>query len=382
MNGAVSLASCTSSISSGSTCVDALRPGVDVGEVGHEAACVDRGAGGEAFERRRTGGERLLGQLVGLGGGGREDRVRGDRTLERQRVRRRSCGRRSPPREAAVGQGSEFGIHQSASRQPGERRTVCAALLIRMSSGPCAATDSARAITWAGSRRSMPTTRRRSIQSRGVGEAGEPADGVARETGGDRGVRAVAQQPQRDVHADLGAAAGEQRPLAGEVGAGVALRVAHRRAVRAELVVERVDERVVLLADVAGARFEQHPGALLRVAELEIGTPRVSSSIRSGAPVAVAAMIGLVVGLDARARLELAHTLDFFEHRRGRIADRNEDGVGVVKLGDVGEHPQGHLELGGIDLVGAGLFVGWHLRLSHPPWPSTVEVSSRSRPRR
>jgi hypothetical protein len=51
------------------------------------------------------------------------------------------------------------------AHEPGGRRTVCAALLIRMSSGSCAATSSARATTWAGSRRSMPTTRSRCNQS-------------------------------------------------------------------------------------------------------------------------------------------------------------------------------------------------------------------------
>ena len=75
-----------------------------------------------------------------------------------------------------------------------------------------------------------------------VGQRGEAADRIAREPGRDRRVGAVAQQAQRDVHADLGATAGEQGALAGEIGAGVALRVAERRAVRAELVVERVDD--------------------------------------------------------------------------------------------------------------------------------------------
>jgi hypothetical protein len=53
----------------------------------------------------------------------------------------------------------------SCAYAPGVRRTVCAALLIRMSSGPWALTESARAITWAGSRRSIPTIRRRCSQS-------------------------------------------------------------------------------------------------------------------------------------------------------------------------------------------------------------------------
>ncbi len=53
----------------------------------------------------------------------------------------------------------------SAAYAEGRRRTVWVALLIRMSRGPRAATCSARATAWAGSRRSMPTTSRRCIQS-------------------------------------------------------------------------------------------------------------------------------------------------------------------------------------------------------------------------
>ncbi len=86
-----------------------------------------------------------------------------------------------------------------------------------------------------------------------VRHRGEPADRVVREAGGDGGVRAVAEQPQRDVHADLRPAAGEQRPAPGEVGAGVAAGVVQRRARRTQLVVEGVDLVVALLADVAGA---------------------------------------------------------------------------------------------------------------------------------
>lgn len=88
---------------------------------------------------------------------------------------------------------------------------------------------------------------------RGVVHRLEAADGVLREARGDRGVGAVAQQPQRDVHADLGAAAGEQRPLAAEVGAGLAAGPVLVGALRAELVVEVVDLDVAGLADVAGA---------------------------------------------------------------------------------------------------------------------------------
>ena len=90
-----------------------------------------------------------------------------------------------------------------------------------------------------------------------VRHGGEPAHGVVREAGGDRGVGAVAQQPQRDVHADLGPSAGEQRAAPGQVGARVALGPVERGARRAELVVERVDHGVAVLADVAGPRPQQ-----------------------------------------------------------------------------------------------------------------------------
>ncbi len=81
----------------------------------------------------------------------------------------------------------------------------------------------------------------------------EPADGVLGEARGDGRVGAVTQQPQRDVHADLGTAAGEQRALAGQVGSGVALGAVQAGAVRTELVVEVVDLDVAGLACVAGA---------------------------------------------------------------------------------------------------------------------------------
>ena len=97
-----------------------------------------------------------------------------------------------------------------------------------------------------------------------IGQRREPSHGIPREPGGDGQVGSVAQQTESDVHPDLRAAAGEQRALAGEVGASGALGVAERCAVGTELVVERVDERVVLLADVAGARLEQRARATIR----------------------------------------------------------------------------------------------------------------------
>ncbi len=89
---------------------------------------------------------------------------------------------------------------------------------------------------------------------------GEAARGVLGEAGGDGGVGAVAEQPQRDVHADLRPAAGEQRTASGQVRPGVPLAVAERGALRAQLVVEGVHLGVVLLADVAGPGPDEVPG--------------------------------------------------------------------------------------------------------------------------
>ena len=86
-----------------------------------------------------------------------------------------------------------------------------------------------------------------------VAHRGEAAHGVVGKAGGDCRVGAVAEQSQRDIHTDLGAAAREQRAPAGEVGTGLALGAAERGALRTQLVVKRVDNRVVVLADVAGA---------------------------------------------------------------------------------------------------------------------------------
>ena len=65
-------------------------------EVGDQAAGVDRGAGGESLERARA--RRAIACSVsssaGAARGGGEDRVGGDRALERHAGAGRSCGRR------------------------------------------------------------------------------------------------------------------------------------------------------------------------------------------------------------------------------------------------------------------------------------------------
>ena len=150
----------------------------------------------------------------------------------------------------------------------------------------------------------MPTILSRCDPVGAVVHRGEPAYGVLGEPGGDGGVGAVAEQPQRDVHPDLGATAGEQRALAGEVGALVALGVAERRAVGAELVVERVDQGVVVLADVAAARVDQLAGEGARGRSRPAGCPGSRRRCAVGEPVAVASVTARSAASSA-ARLRL-----------------------------------------------------------------------------
>ena len=81
-------------------------------QVGDEAAGVDRGAGGESLERARPGRHGLLGELVGAGGGSGEDRVRGDRARERERVRVVGVAEGLELGQRAVGQRRELGVDE------------------------------------------------------------------------------------------------------------------------------------------------------------------------------------------------------------------------------------------------------------------------------
>ena len=167
----------------------------------------------------------------------------------------------------------------------------------------------------------------------GVVHCREAANGIARKPGGDGGMGAVAQQPQGDIHADFGTAAGEQCALAGEVGASVTLGVTGEGAARAELVVERVDHGVLLLADIAGARNEQLTGGRRAGTQGKLGTPGlvVDAGGRAGGGGSDDAAIG--VG-DDRAFLDATHHLDRLEHLCGGLAHRDE--VGAIRV-DVGQ---------------------------------------------
>ena len=75
--------------------------------------------------------------------------------------------------------------------------------------------------------------------------------GVARKARGHDQLGAGAQQLQAGLVADLHAPAGEQRHAPVQIRRFAALGVVERRAVRAQLVVEKMDQRVLLLAHVA-----------------------------------------------------------------------------------------------------------------------------------
>ena len=137
----------------------------------------------------------------------------------------------------------------------------------------------------------MPTTCSRSSHSPLSGIAVKRRIASSRKPRRDRRLGAVAQQPQRDVHADLRPPAGQQRPPAAQVGAGLASLPVQRCARRAELVVEGVDLHVARLADVtARGPASRVPAVRRRRARHAAADPAVSSSIRPGAPVAVAAV--------------------------------------------------------------------------------------------
>ena len=344
---------------------------------GIEPARVDRRAGGESLERARPGRHRLLGQLVGARGGGGEDRVRGHRALERLRVLVVRVPERHELGQRTVRQRSELGIDERLVRAR------------RAADGLGRVVDQDVERPGGGDILGEPDDLRRIAQVDAddlepvdplgrIGQAAEAAHGVAREARRDRRVRAVAQQAQRDVHADLRAAAGEQRALAGEVGARVALRVAHRRAGRAQLVVERVDDRVGLLADVAGARLDQRARGRRgrRGADRDAARLVVDAVGRAGRGRGDHVAVGLG---DRVADLAAAHLLHGLEHRGGRLAHGDEVGVGLVETGHAVEHPQGGREVGRVDAarrqVGGGGGLGEaHAILRRRTWARPVTV--------
>ena len=89
-----------------------------------------------------------------------------------------------------------------------------------------------------------------------VGLPGVARGRVAREARRDDQVRACSQQLDPGLVADLHAPAGEQRDATAQVGRLAPLAVVEIAAVAAQLVVERVDLEVALLADVAVLRLD------------------------------------------------------------------------------------------------------------------------------
>ena len=180
-----------------------------------------------------------------------------------------------------------------------------------------------------------------------VGHRREAARRVLREAGRDRRVRAVAQQPQRDVHADLRAPAGEQRASPGEIGAGLTALSVERRAVRAELVVEGVDLGVLALALVTRSRADQRAGGRARRArQLDAARLVVDPPGRRRGRGGEDAAVG---GGYRRSALGAAQLLHRLEDLRGRAAHRHRLGMLDRELLDAGEHGQARLEVVAVD---------------------------------
>ena len=182
----------------------------------------------------------------------------------------------------------------------------------------------------------------------GIGQAGEPPHGIAGKPRGDRRVGAVAKQAQGDVHPDLGPAAGEQGTLAGQIGAGLPFGTTEQRAVRTQLVIERIDVGVVLFADVAGTRSQQ--GARAR------GRRRGGQRDSAGFVIDAVGSTGRgrgdnrAVGVgDRRPPLQSAGLLHRLEHVGGRVPDRDVIGVALVEKVQLGQNGQCHLQSFGID---------------------------------
>ena len=171
---------------------------------------------------------------------------------------------------------------------------------------------------------------------RAVVHRGEAPDRVVREARRDRRVGAVAEQPQRDVHPDLGPAAGEQRAPSAQIGVRVPTFVVARRTRRTQLVVERVDFVIALLADVtrAGAKERSRPLAGGAGGELQALGLVVDAAGRTRRG---RGRDRVVVLADHRASLGPALLLDDLEQPGDRAPHR--DGVGVLgrKLFGLGE---------------------------------------------
>jgi hypothetical protein len=183
---------------------------------------------------------------------------------------------------------------------------------------------------------------------RAVRHRGEAAHRVVREAGGDGRLGAVAQQAERDVHADLGPAAGEQRPPPRQVRTRLSLGVVQLGARAAQLVVEGVHLDVALLADVAGPRIEQRAGDLPR-AGLADGTAAGLVVDPAGSGRGGGRRHGEVVGQHLVALLPPPADLDALVDPRRRLPDPHRVGVVGGQVVELGQHVQAGLQPVGVD---------------------------------
>jgi hypothetical protein len=166
------------------------------------------------------------------------------------------------------------------------------------------------------------------------------------------------------IHADLGAAAGEQGPPAGQIGAGVALGVILLGAGRAQLVIERVHHGEPLLADVTPAGLPQHArgGATHRTGQRNAGRLVVDPAGRAGR-----GRLGdrPVRGQDRLAAFPPALLLHRLEQPGGGPPHRHRVGVLRWQPLDLGQHRQAQRQPRGIQsAIHAGPVRAGLIRLS------------------
>ncbi len=188
-----------------------LDPAVGVRQIGQQPAGVDRDTLLDPGRGCGTGDESEGTHLFGGQIRGRGQRGRGQRTGQRGRVRVAGLAERHDVGQLAGRQRPGLGVGQRAVR-PGGAAHRLRSVVDQDVEGPLRRNgigqrDHLRGIA------QVDADHPQAVDPVGAVLHGlETPDGVVREPGGDRQVGAVAQQPQRDVHADLGAASGEQGP--------------------------------------------------------------------------------------------------------------------------------------------------------------------------
>ena len=232
--------------------VDRLHPAVGVDEVGQQPTGVDGGTVDDPVRGGRTGGQGQRHQRVcgGLGTLSQRQGMGMQLAGIPHRRNRNTCSGAAERRLFCVNQG-RVGARAAADRLGG---IVDQNVQRSLRGNFIGETSHLGRITQVDTHDAQPVE-----PTRRIGQLGESARRVPRESGGDREAGTVAQQHQGDVHADLGAATGQHGPSPGQVRALITPGPVGRRTIRTQLVVECIDLGVSHLADVAMLGTPQRP---------------------------------------------------------------------------------------------------------------------------